>query len=345
MYVLFAVMDLIKENPMLFKIHFILAVFVFWVAAFPAQAWSLFGSKESNAKDLAGKSDRKMERADTAFDDGKLEDAKKYYEEAVKGYEKVESLVPGFNDGLPEIRIRYCSAQLTNVVAAISAIAATNAPAASVAEKPVADKTASGSGKEKDAAEAFGSDGWSSGVEYVDQDGNYVESAAAKTVVEKPVYDKRNFVHDFNEAKELLEDGNLNQAFEILKVLLEADPGNRSVRLMIAILRTRQGRYDEALTALEDLRGRREDLPVLLAISGAYIGKGRYMDALLALDNAEKIAPKDPSVSMNLAWLYLVMPDDDNSAIKKATAYYRLAIKKGAVRDRALEARINLVKW
>lgn len=321
------------------KTPFLFVVFFFYLLIGPAHAWNFFGSKESDAKTLAEKSDHSMERADTAFDDGKFDEARKYYEEAIKGYEKVENLVPGYNDGLSAYRIRYCSSQITNAVAAISGNSPTNEPAATVsaATKPAAS--------EKDAADAYGEDGWSSGVEYIDQDGNYVEKAVADAAAEPPKYDMRNFVHDFNEARELLEDGNLNQAFEILKVLLEADPGNRSVRLMIAILRTRQGRYDEALTALEDLRGRREDLPVLLAISGAYIGKGRYMDALLALDNAEKIAPKDPSVSMNLAWLYLVMPDDDNSAIKKATAYYRLAIKKGAVRDRLLESRINLTKW
>lgn len=300
----------------------------------PAYAWNLFGSNESNADDLAKKCDRTMERADSAFDDRNYEEAKKFYEDVIKGYEKVEKLVPGFKDGLPEIRIRYCASQITNSVAAIS-VAASNGNTDVAA---TADNTAS---SEKDVS-AYGTDGWSSGVEYIDPDGNYVDSA---TATEKPKYDKRNFTHDFNEARELLDDGNLSEAFDILKTLLEADPGNRSVRLMIAILRTRQGRYDEALTALEDLRGRREDLPVLLAISGAYMGKGRYMDALLALDNAAKIAPKDPAVPMNLAWLYLVMPDDDASAVKKATAYYRLAIKKGATRDRALEARINLTTW
>lgn len=303
-------------------------------AATPSYAWSLFGSKESNARDIAAKSDRTMQRADAAFDAEKYDDARKFYEEAVKGYEKLDNLIPGYNDGLPAIRIRYCASQITNI---LNAAKADLPPAAAQEKAPDGAET-------DDAADAYGDDGWSSGIEYIDQNGNYVEAAVAAPP-EKPKYDMRNFVHDFNEARALLEDGNLSQAFDILKVLLEADPGNRSVRLLIAILRSRQGRFDEALTALEDLRGRREDLPVLLAIAGVYTGKGRYMDALLALDNAERIAPKDPAVAMNLAWLHLLMPDDDNSAVKKATAYYRLAIKRGAVRDRSLEARINLTKW
>ena len=143
----------------------------------------------------------------------------------------------------------------------------------------------------------------------------------------------------------LIEDGNVSEAASILIPMLKYDPSNRQVRMLIATVRTRQGRFNEAITALEDLRGRREDLPLLLLLAGAYTGASRYHDALLALDSAIRLNPSDPNAYMNLAWLTLVMPGNDPDTLKNAETYYRQAIKHGATRDRNLEKRIGLVKW
>ncbi len=142
----------------------------------------------------------------------------------------------------------------------------------------------------------------------------------------------------------LMEDGNLSEAASVLIPMLRHDPSNRQVRLLLAIVRTRQSRYDEAIVALEDLRGIREEMPILLALSGAYMGAVRYHDALLALDRAVRLNPADPNPYLNLAWLTLVMPQDSDT-LKNAEIYYRQAIKRGAARDRALESRIGLTKW
>ncbi len=142
----------------------------------------------------------------------------------------------------------------------------------------------------------------------------------------------------------LMEDGNLSEAAAVLIPMLRHDPSNRQVRLLLAIVRTRQSRYDEAIVALEDLRGIREEMPILLALSGAYMGAVRYHDALLTLYRAVRLNPADPNPYINLAWLTLVMPQDSDT-FKNAEIYYRQAVKRGAVRDRALESRIGLTKW
>ena len=142
----------------------------------------------------------------------------------------------------------------------------------------------------------------------------------------------------------LMEDGNLSEAAAVLIPMLRHDPANRQVRLLLAIVRTRQSRYDEAIVALEDLRGIREDMPILLALSGAYMGAVRYHDALLTLDRAVRLNPADPNPYLNLAWLTLVMPQEPDT-LKNAEIYYRQAVRRGATRDRALETRIGLTKW
>lgn len=146
---------------------------------------------------------------------------------------------------------------------------------------------------------------------------------------------------DLREAGKLLEDEQLADAIRLLVGVLRADPGNRSARLMIALVRTRQGRYDEALVALEDLRGKNEDLPLLLALSAAYCGAQRFFDAMLVLDKAIKLAPADPRAYLNLAWLHLTM-DAGETGRRDAEAYYRRAVRLGARRDRALEVKLGL---
>jgi tetratricopeptide (TPR) repeat protein len=146
---------------------------------------------------------------------------------------------------------------------------------------------------------------------------------------------------DLREARVLLEDEQLADATRLLVGVLRADPGNRSARLMISIARARQGRHDEALVALEDLRGQNEDLPLLLALSAAYCGAGRFFDAMLILDKAIKLAPADPRAYLNLSWLHLAMTEGETGR-RDAEAYYRRAVRLGARRDRAIEVKLGL---
>ncbi len=158
---------------------------------------------------------------------------------------------------------------------------------------------------------------------------------------ERPPVDPALVAADLQEARLMLEDDQLADATRILVQVLREDPGNRSARLMLGIARTRQGRSDEALVALEDLRGQNEDLPLLLALSGAYCQEGRHFDAMLTLDKAITLAPSHPHAYLNLAWLHLAMNAGTESK-RDAEAYYRRAVKLGARRDRALELKLGI---
>ena len=347
-----------------FRKIFALLLVAFLFAVPSVRAWSLFGSGDKAGKVLQV-ADRNMERADAEFEKGEYERARELFAQALDGFMQVEAIAPDYKNGLPAMRIQYCASQITNAVIAMAG--------GSVATEQVANEAADRAGRDlrnvapvvpsvpvaparvgPAIAPATSVRATSSGpvvpppvlpaaVAASPSPADPVQPPAAP-VHERPA-DARNYIHDFNEARVLVEEGFLSEAIDILIPLLRQDPGNRSLRLMIAIVRTRQGRFDEAIGALEDLRGRQEDLPILLAISGAYLGAGRYPDALLALDRAIKIAPDDPNAYSNLAWLSLVMPGSGRDALANAEAYYRQAIKRGAARDRALEKRIGLTKW
>ena len=352
------------------------------VVALQSGAWTLFGSKEDALADKLRSGDKYLQKADAAYEDGKMSSAGKYYGRAIQKYEEIKEADPTFMDGIAGIRLDYCAKQYTNALEAISA-----AMAAETAEVAASDEAEVG------AAGATETEGTGNGEEEIDTaevskhqaaqppqlpsgeapklpaaeaaqpssgeaaqppaaqavqlpSGEAAQPPAAQAAVPppKPPYDPRNFAHDFAEARMLMEDGNLSEAAAVLIPMLRHDPANRQVRLLLAIVRTRQSRYDEAIVALEDLRGIREDMPILLALSGAYMGAVRYHDALLTLDRAVRLNPADPNPYLNLAWLTLVMPQEADT-LKNAEIYYRQAVRRGAARDRALETRIGLTKW
>ena len=171
-------------------------------------------------------------------------------------------------------------------------------------------------------------------------------SSTAKKIIDEgeedfESYDPANFDLDLRDVRTYIQDGNLNAASELLIPMFKYSPSSYEVRLLLAIVRTRQGRPDEAIVALEDLRGTREDLPCLLALSGAYFAANRPHDAIFTLDKACKIAPQDPAPYMNLAYIFNTMKDNT----KNAEVYYRAAIKRGATRDRNFEKTLGIKKW
>ena len=356
-------------------------------AALQSGAWTLFGSREDALADKLRAGDKFMQKADAAFEDGKMERAGKYYERAIQKYDDLKEADPTYMDGLAGIRLAYCAKQYTNALEAVAAAAAAAAEAKAAAD--AAEAAAAGAAEVGAAGAAEVSKNQAAQAaqpQAAQQPKPQAEQAAQPQAAQaaqpqaaqptqpqaaqvaqpqaaqaaqpqaeqppkpqtvqppKPPYDPRNFTHDFSEARMLMEDGNLSEAAAVLIPMLRHDPANRQVRLLLAIVRTRQSRYDEAIVALEDLRGIREDMPILLALSGAYMGAVRYHDALLTLDRAVKLNPADPNPYLNLAWLTLVMPQEPDT-FKNAEIYYRQAVKRGAARDRALETRIGLTKW
>ena len=283
-----------------------------------AQAWSLFGSSEGNTQSRIKAADKLLEKADIAFGEAKYAPASNGYARAMERYQAIDRDDPKFGDGLPAIRVAYCADQIDQC-----AMAATGLPLAAVGGES--------------GARTYGTEETSAKDAFLGADGQ----AEGRKGEEEPVaYDPRNFAYDFAEARDLVGRGRAAEAIDVLVPMVRYDAGSRPVRMLLAAARLRAGQTDLAIATLEDLRGRREDLPLLLLIAGAYASAGRYPDALFSLDAAVKLAPADPDPYLNLAWLTLVMNESDPSVAKVASDYYRQALKRGAQRDAALEARL-----
>ena len=301
--------------------------------AFAAQtvsAWSLFGISSSNAAGRLKSADALLEKADMAFEAGDYATASDNYERALSKYNVIDRDYPEFNDGISTIRIEYCEAQIAQCSMALTgdsvptaepqAVAAPAQPSASVPATTPAPAPA---------------------MPTVAKPAPQAKAAEVEPSADAP-YNPRYLAFDFGEARELIERGRHADAAEILIPMVKADPENRQFRMLLAAARLGSGHPELAITALEDLRGRREDLPLLLLLAAAYTSAGRYPDALLALDTAVRLAPGEPDAFSNLAWLALIMDGNTPEARTNAEGYYQQALRRGAARDTTLEAAIGV---
>lgn len=330
-----------------------LALALLLLAVMPAQAFSLFPGRKDAIEAHLRRADALLERADAAYDAGETGAARRLYAEALERYEELHSKQPDLHDGLPQFRLDYCRGQLASLEIEETDSAANHGTNDAVKPPPRGgllrffrrERLSSADAALQPAAEAMPTSGPPTAAESAVPEGAPERDAAPAAVEasepEREPPDPAVIAEDLREARVLLEDEQLADATRILVGVLRADPGNRSARLMIALARARQGRHDEALVALEDLRGQNEDLPLLLALSAAYCGAGRFFDAMLVLDKAIKLAPADPHAYLNLSWLHLAM-DPGETGRRDAEAYYRRAIRLGARRDRALEIKLGI---
>ena len=315
-----------------------------------AFAWALFGSSTGNSQGRMKSADKLLEKADTAFFAGDFGHASNEYVRAREKYAVINKNDPDYEDGLPAIRLAYCDEQIALCVAS-SALPSTNAApsaASGKAPSPVAgahsatnSATAAGAGRPPAPSAAVGDSAADAFRAATGEPPPANDKAASEEESPAEPYDARNFAYDFNEARELIEKDRPAAAIEILVPMVRYDPSNRQLRMLLAAAQIRSGRHDLAITALEDLRGRREDLPLLLLIAAAYTSAGRYPDALLSLDAAVKLAPAEPDPYVNLAWLTLLMNDGQPAARKVAGNYYREALKRGAAPDPALQSAVE----
>ena len=348
----------VLRNRMLFPV---LAVLL--LAGATAQGFTLFPNAKDRSASLFRRADVLLTRADAAMEGGNPDQAQILYEQALKRYEELNQTAPDLHDGLPRFRVDYCRNQL----AALQGKLVDNTdPAAEAAARAAIkqDRDAPGVPQGESArfpvpfrrgrSEPVGAGlpaPQTASAEFQPPATTEVRpdatGAAGGGDADEPAPPSRTppnpaqIAADLRAARARLEDDQVAEASRILVDLLREDPDNRSARMLIALVRTRQGRGDEALVALEDLRGQSEDLPLLLALAGAYCGAGRHFDAMLTLDKAIKLAPEHPYPYLNLAWLSLAM----NSAAdgrRDAEVYYRRAVKLGATRDRTLEMRLGL---
>lgn len=338
-----------------------LALGLLLLAGLSAEAFSLFPGRKDEVATHLRRADALLARADAAYEAGETDAARRFYGEALERYEELHKSQPDLHAGLPRFRVDYCREQLASLdqmpAGTGSAPVETGkrlprrgllrffrrerpsetnaAPPTWVSPEPmrVAPPAPQPGGSDL-AAPAANAGQVATPVR------DTVADAAEAEPAREPV-DPAVIAADLREARVLIEDEQLADATRLLVGVLRADPGNRSARLMIALARARQGRHDEALVALEDLRGQNEDLPLLLALSAAYCGAGRFFDAMLVLDKAIKLAPADPRAYLNLSWLHLAMNEGETGR-RDAEAYYRRAVRLGARRDRALEVKLGL---
>lgn len=330
--------------------------------AFAAQtvsAWSLFGISSSNAAGRLKSADALLEKADMAFEAGDYATASSNYERALSKYNVIDRDYPEFNDGISTIRIEYCEAQIAQCSMALTgdsmptaepqAVAAPAQPSASVPATTPAPATAMPTVATPAATKPVTLEAQSiseAAAAFRNATGEAQPTPQAKSAEVEPSadapYNPRYLAFDFGEARELIERGRHADAAEILIPMVKADPENRQFRMLLAAARLGSGHPELAITALEDLRGRREDLPLLLLFAAAYTSAGRYPDALLALDTAVRLAPGEPDAFSNLAWLALIMDGNTPEARTNAEGYYQQALRRGAARDTTLEAAIGV---
>jgi tetratricopeptide (TPR) repeat protein len=265
--------------------------------------WPLGDSDQTKAEKLATQGNAELQAADELWRANQSGPATERYQAAAEIFRQAEATSPGLENGRVRFRLSYCLAQVEQIRNAAREKAGT--------EKRVTVTRPPATGLE----------------------------GARETAVETPM-DPVELRRELVIAQRLLSGDQPETALPSLVKVLKSDPGNHRALLLMATLRVKQGRFDDAIVTIEDLRGTSgEDEAVLLLAAGAYCGAGRHFDALLALDKAMKKNPKLPQAHLNMAYLLLEMSPDKRA---EADAYYRQALKLGGVRDASLEKRLGV---
>ncbi len=127
------------------KIRQIALLALLSTVALQSGAWTLFGSKSDALADKLRSGDKYLQKADTAFEEGRMERAGKYYGRAIQKYEELKEADPTYMDGIAGIRLTYCAKQYTNALEAVAAaIAEAEAGAANAAEAGAPDGAEAG---------------------------------------------------------------------------------------------------------------------------------------------------------------------------------------------------------
>lgn len=141
-------------------------------------------------------------------------------------------------------------------------------------------------------------------------------------------------------AKDMLSMDRFDETERSLMRILKERPEHREARLMMAMVRVRQGKFEDAGVVIDDLLADNpNDESALLLAGGAQMACGNYAKAMESLDKVLKVNPKRPDGYLNMAWLLLEMGPGKT---ENAELYYRQAVKLGGPRDRDLERRLGI---
>lgn len=286
-----------------------------------AYGWTFLPTAKSRAEGSFRQADKLLARADSLYEGGNPGQALPFYKRALARFEKLQEETPELHEGMPQYRVVYCQTQIASITGKLqdSGLLAVEAAKEVVEESPAAPSRAAS----EDPPERVPATEETSEPE--PESGPDAELIAA----------------DLQRARKLLDSGQAGSASRLLVAVVKEDPANPVARFLLALARVQQSRYDEALAAVEDLEGRNESLPLLLLLAAAHCGQESYFDAMLLLDRAITLAPKDPRAYYNLAWLQLAQ-GQGTEAFRNAEAYYRQAIRLGGKRDKAIELKLGL---
>jgi tetratricopeptide (TPR) repeat protein len=136
-------------------------------------------------------------------------------------------------------------------------------------------------------------------------------------------------------AKRLIEEGETEEAREILLEAMRMDPDDKTVRMLSAAVQCQAGKYGDAVFVLTELiKEYPEDATAYITLGTAYFGQGKYEDAAKEINKALEIDPSSSEAHFNLVQIFLRLKPPDLDAAKE---HYRKCIELGGKPDEKLE--------
>jgi Flp pilus assembly protein TadD len=106
------------------------------------------------------------------------------------------------------------------------------------------------------------------------------------------------------EAEALSRQSKQSEAVKVLEAAYQAHPDSGKVVIALSRMRWALGDREGSLKGVKDwLEVHPDDLPATVHLGSAYLSLGREQEATSAFEQALKLAPSDPVILNNLAWL------------------------------------------
>ncbi len=166
---------------------------------------------------------------------------------------------------------------------------------------------------------------------------NVPAPAVAAAVKPTPV----NAASEISFAKDMLDDELYSEAEKAVMRVLHAYPDHTDALMLLAILRLRQNRPEDALHAIDNVLERFPDDDAAAMIgAAAALSVRNFPRALDLVDDVLERRREDPAAYNNKAWILVEMRNPRNLAT--AEDYYRQGVQLGGARDRRLEKLLGI---
>ena len=140
-----------------------------------------------------------------------------------------------------------------------------------------------------------------------------------------------------DQAAVLISNNRHDEAQVLLLGALRRDPYNLKIRVLLGIVRCRQGKFLDALYILEPVvEEQPTDGDARVTLATAYVGLGRMDRAIEQLQLAVLLVPVPAEAHYDLAQLLIRTKEPD---FKEAARHYRLSVEAGGAVDSELEQR------